>query len=175
MTICHVKGDGTLFAMNGEMDTKQIIERRLPLSGEYRVSSVHRVGLENAIGCVCENCGALLVNHAIIVDKMGKEHIVGLDCMKTLIKANSIANLSDYHQYLYEFNTCVKFVALLSNKTLTNLKLSIDDYVVRIKYTDNKGRVYSKSEFINTLKLYQCYDEIEAQKDKNGQIIQRES
>jgi hypothetical protein len=62
------------------------------------VVSIHRKGIfdMDAMAFICENCGRVIVNSAIVKDETNKTYVIGLDCKKTLID-NPIINIHGYY------------------------------------------------------------------------------
>jgi hypothetical protein len=125
---------------------KKIIQRNLPLNETYHLLSIHRTGIENAVGFCCENCGKQLANHAILATAKKRSIIVGLDCMKTL----TMQNKADVEIEIYSFNCCLRF-SQLPNATFT---VDEDKFRVFGEYTDNKGKNQTKVEYYETLKTF---------------------
>lgn len=118
----------------------------------YKVVSIHKVGIANATGVCCENCGSILVNHATIKDPSGKNFIVGLDCLKTFTKANDILNKDEAEIELYSFKKVVKFIdTFKKNKPLSYSK---DIAALYFDYKNAKGKSVYEMEWINNFKKF---------------------
>jgi len=123
---------------------KKIIQRKLPLNVPYLLESIHRGGIENAVGFCCENCGKMLANYAIVSTKEKRGIIVGLDCLKTL----QMANAADAEMEIYCFNKCLQLARLASEAT----KIEENDWQIWVHYLDKKGRKRVEWETIINLK-----------------------
>lgn len=126
---------------------KKVIERNLPLDRKYFVLLVSRKGLEEGDGCICDNCGKLIVNTALIQSDKGERFTVGLDCVKTLTQ--SIANPADYQERLYSFNSDLRFMANVSKAS----KIEVDEHFVRIEYP-GKNTTAVMVAFVSNLKKH---------------------
>ena len=68
---------------------KKITERALPFNQSYSVLNIAIVGMESD-WCRCDNCGRDICNKATVMNSVGTQFTIGLDCMKTLIEANVV-------------------------------------------------------------------------------------
>ena len=91
---CGCKHDS--FAEGGEIKSKKVIRRNLPINKEYKlVDSFYTGGItDNPMSC--QNCGRIIANVAVIEDEDGKKYDVGMDCAETLsqIKSSSEFNIA---------------------------------------------------------------------------------
>lgn len=119
----------------------------LSTTDSYKVLSITKGGIESGNACSCDNCGRLIVNMASIQNQQGVKYIVGLDCVKKLVKRgfDSIA----FEQMEYEFLQCVKFMTHHKKATYVN----VDDTFVSIVYLE-KGKSKVDSAFKHVLLKY---------------------
>lgn len=74
------------------MKTKKVIQRNLPLDGQYKFVSAKYISIIDGGGCSCENCGKLISNMVTIEDANKKQFTVGSDCAETLQSLKSDLN-----------------------------------------------------------------------------------
>ena len=97
------------------------------------VVSIHRKGIfdMDAMAFICENCGRVIVNSAIVKDEANKTYVIGLDCKKTLIDKPIIDRLEsntdkmdcfikqDVKDYKHTQSTITKVLAYLDNDKMS--------------------------------------------------------
>jgi hypothetical protein len=97
------------------------------------VVSIHRKGIfdMDAMAFICENCGRVIVNSAIVKDETNKTYVIGLDCKKTLIDKPIIDRLEsnkdkmdcfikqDVKDYKHAQSTITKVLAYLDNEKMS--------------------------------------------------------
>ena len=62
------------------------MQRNLRLDVGYEMVSSWYSSIEDGGGRACDNCGRIITNCAEIIDTNGKRHVVGMDCVVTLIE-----------------------------------------------------------------------------------------
>lgn len=96
------------------------------------VISIHRKGIfdMDAMAFICDNCGRVIVNSAIVQDTNGKKYVIGLDCKKTLIDKPLIEQIEsnkdkmecfikqDVKDYKHTQSTITKVLAYLENEKM---------------------------------------------------------
>lgn len=97
------------------------------------VVSIHRKGIfdMDAMAFICENCGRVIVNSAIVKDEANKTYVIGLDCKKTLIDTPIIKQIEsntdkmdcfikqDVKDYKHTQSTITKVLAYLDNDKMS--------------------------------------------------------
>ena len=77
---------------------KTIIKRNLPLDVKYTVLDRKYIPIFESGGCVCDNCGKLIANIALVKSQNGFYNI-GFDCMETFLLNNSLLDGFDIDQH----------------------------------------------------------------------------
>ena len=127
------------------MSMKKIVQRNLSLTDRYKLESIMRGNLVDDGGTICDNCNAIIANIATIRNQHGKRFHVGLDCMKTLVQ--SLHNISDYEQELYEFNANVRFLKWCEIAEV----IEEEQYGFRVHYRNKNGRLVTQIAFRGSL------------------------
>lgn len=102
------------------MKTQQVIQRNLPLDKSYKLIDKMYIPILEG-GCICQDCGKLISNIAI-VESDNKKFNVGFDCLNKLIRNNNfICNftIEDLAKYRNEINTVIRFSKQLQ-ETINN-------------------------------------------------------
>lgn len=89
----NIDNSGVVLAEGGDVKSKKIIRRNLPINKEYKLIDSFYTGgiIDNPM--TCENCGRPIANVAVIKDEDGKSFDVGMDCAETL---SSIKNSMEF-------------------------------------------------------------------------------
>lgn len=122
----YIKEFGDKFAKGGEIKTKKVIRRNLPINKEYKlVDSFYTGGImENPMSC--ENCGRPIANVAVIEDEDGRKYDVGMDCAETL---SQIKNSLEFNMAQNDFAEANAIRTKVKNalKKYPDAKLTIDN------------------------------------------------
>ncbi len=115
----------------------KLIERNLPFSDTYTLESIRRQSIETCdIALPCANCNADIINIAKIHNQDGKSFYVGLDCVKTLIKATTVENS---FEPVYDFTTTLRELAAVQKHVASGCDLESDEMYYRVKFRKPNG------------------------------------
>ncbi len=131
--------------MSDEKKIKKVVRRNLPINTTYKITDAYYTGgiMENPQ--ICDNCGKLIANVAVIESAEGKEARVGMDCAKTL---SGIGNSLEFMSTENNFKEAVA----IRNKVNKNLKdkagiLNIENLPsgqINIEVDSKRGRLVSE-------------------------------
>lgn len=105
---------------------------------EYELISVTRQGMESGTALVCEDCGRVIFNFAVIRGKEdGKKYTVGLTCVKKLL--NKIIYFNEETLWKYE-DKVAQWNSAFNTRKWVDKQLATGKYVAQVER-------YSESEF----------------------------
>lgn len=159
------------FADGGEVKTKKVIRRNLPINTEYKIIDSFYTGGISENPMSCDNCGKLIANVAVVENTDGDKYHVGMDCAETL---SGIKDSLEFIATNNDFNEAKAIRAKINNafKKYTNGKLEVKnlpDGSVKLEYEDEGNRtmvrVYVAKQWFN--KFLPDYKNKISNKDKN--------
>lgn len=107
------------------MKAKQIIKRNLDLSKSYTLVEYGYIPMEDGGAGYCMDCGKIIARYAIIKSDNDR-YIVGLDCLKKLLKTSAIIsdiNLDNVENAELTINQFCKLIKQISETKELNKHL----------------------------------------------------
>lgn len=117
---------------------KAIIQRGLPLTNSYCVIEKMYIPLEESCGHVCDNCGKIIANIAVVKNLSNNiDYNIGFDCLETILINNQLLSGKDIEEYqkvkkmipkILRFAKSIKETLGKNSGTITGLKFEPKTY-----------------------------------------------